>query len=385
MKTLKIASVSKGKTLRDFIAFPKKLYAGNGQYVPDLDADVRDVFNPKKNRGLEFSEVEGFVAYRGEEPVGRVMAIVNHHANEKWKVRVVRFGYLDFIDDAEVSQALLDKVAEWGRERGMDSIQGPLGITDYDKEGMLMSDFGLLGSMATYYNYPYYPKHMEALGYIKAVDWLSIRIAIPKELPKKYAHVAKLSAEMFDLKVRTLTKKEIKNGYIHKIFDLLNSAFSPLFGFSAFSPAQAEEYMNMYLPFVDTRMIPVVENAQGETVAVAVTIGSLSHALRHAKGRLLPWGWLSLLTSLKWKHEDTVDLLLIAVRPDLQGLGITAMLFAHLLPVFNEYGFKWAETGPQLEDNFKELSQWKPMNPEYVKRRRCWQKAIVEKKDTIKK
>ena len=139
----------------------------------------------------------------------------------------------------------------------------------------------------------------------------------------------------------------------------------------------------MYLPFVDTRMIPVVENAQGETVAVAVTIGSLSHALRHAKGRLLPWGWLSLLTSLKWKHEDTVDLLLIAVRPDLQGLGITAMLFAHLLPVFNEYGFKWAETGPQLEDNFKELSQWKPMNPEYVKRRRCWQKAIVEKKDTI--
>ena len=226
MKTLKIASVSRGKTLRDFIAFPKKLYAGNGQYVPDLDSDVRDVFNPKKNRGLEFSEVEGFVAYRGEEPVGRVMAIVNHHANEKWKVRVVRFGYLDFIDDAEVSQALLDKVAEWGRERGMDSIQGPLGITDYDKEGMLMSDFGLLGSMATYYNYPYYPKHMEALGYTKAVDWLSIRIAIPKELPKKYVHVAKLSAEMFDLKVRTLTKKEIKNGYIHKIFGLLNSAFS---------------------------------------------------------------------------------------------------------------------------------------------------------------
>lgn len=318
------------------------------------------------------------MAYRDGKAVGRVMAIINRHANEKWKSNVVRFGYLDFIDDDEVSKALLDKVAEWGRACGMDTVQGPLGITDYDKEGMLMSDFGLLGSMFTYYNYPYYPMHMERLGYSKAVDWLSIRIAIPKELPAKYKRVANLSAEMFELKVRTLTKKEVKNGYIHKIFDLLNTAFSPLFGFSEFSSEQAEEYMNMYLPLVDMRMIPVVENAQGETVAVAVTIGSLSHAMRHCHGRLLPFGWLSLLSSLKWKHEDTVELLLIAVRPDLQGLGITAMLFDHLFPVFKEYGFKWAETGPQLEDNFKELRQWNALNPEFVKRRRCWQKAIVK-------
>lgn len=376
MKTLTLLSVHEGKTLRDFIEFPKKLYAGNGQYVPDLDSDVRNTFDPKKNSGLEFSDVEGFVAYCGGKPVGRVMAIINRHANEKWNVKVVRFGYLDFIDDQDVSKALLDKVAEWGRERGMDTMQGPLGITDYDKEGMLMSDFGLIGSMETYYNYPYYPKHMEGLGFGKAVDWLSIRVAIPKEIPAKYAHVAKLSEEMFGLHVRSMTKKEVREGYIYKVFDLLNAAFSPLFGFSEFTPEQAKEYMEMYLPFIDMDMIPIVENDKGELVSIAVTIGSMSHALRHANGKMLPFGWLSLLKSLKWKHEDTVDLLLIAVRPDLQGLGLTAMLFAKLVPVFNKYGFKWAETGPQLEDNFKELSQWKALNPEYVKRRRCWEKTI---------
>lgn len=376
MENLTLLPVSRGCTLHDFIELPKRLYAGNGQYVPDLDSDIRDMFDQRKNKGLAFSEQEGFVAYREGKAVGRVMAIINRHANEKWKSKVVRFGYLDFIDDPEVSHALLDKVAAWGRERGMDTVQGPLGITDYDKEGMLMSDYGLLGSMETYYNYPYYPRHMAALGYEKAVDWLSIRVEVPKEIPAKYAHVAKLSEDMFGLKVRTLTKDEVRGGYIYKVFDLLNTAFAPLFGFTAFTRGQAEGFMRMYLPFLSMDMVPVVEDEKGDLVAIAVTTGSLSHALRHSKGRLLPFGWLYLLSSLKWKREDTVDLLLIAVRPDMQGLGLTAMLFAHLIKVFNKYGFRWAETGPQLEDNFKELSQWKHLSPEYVKRRRCWQKAL---------
>lgn len=376
MKTFQVVPVHSASTLHDFIEFPKKLYADNGQYVPDLDSDIRDMFDPKKNKGLAFSELEGFVAYSDGKPVGRIVAIINSHANEKWKANVVRFGYIDFIDDAEVSKALIDTVGKWGKKRGMDTIQGPLGITDYDKEGMLMSDYGLLGSMETYYNYPYYPGHMEALGFQKAVDWLSIRVAVPKEIPAKYAHVSKLSEEMFGLHVRTMTKQEVKDGYIYKVFDLLNSAFSPLFGFTAFTKEQAEEFMNMYLPFISMDMIPIVENDKGELVSIAVTIGSMSHALRHTNGKLLPFGWLHLLSSLKWKREDTVDLLLIAVRPDMQGLGLTAILFAHLIPVYNKYGFRWAETGPQLENNFKELSQWKALNPEYVKRRRCWEKKI---------
>lgn len=378
MKTLKVIPVHDARTLRDFIAFPKKLYADNGQYVPDLDSDMRKMFDPKKNKGLAFTDLEGFVAYRGQEAVGRVVGIINRHANEKWHNRVVRFGYFDFVDDEEVSSTLLDTVAQWGREHGMDTIQGPLGITDYDKEGMLMSDYGLLGSMETYYNFPYYPIHMERLGYRKAADWLSVRVALPSEVPAKYAHTAKLSQEMFGLRLRTLTKKEVRDGYIYKVFDLFNAAFSPLFGFTSFTKGQAVDFMNMYLPFLSMDMIPVVENEKGELVAIAITVGSLSHALRHTHGRLFPFGWLHIVKALRWKREDTVDLLLIAVRPDMQGLGVTALLFAHLVPVFKRYGFKWAETGPQLEDNFKELTQWKYLNPEYVKRRRCWEKKLEE-------
>lgn len=377
MKTLKVVSVHTGKTLRDFIEFPKKLYASCEQYVPDLDSDLRDMFDPRKNKGLSFSELEGFVAYdENDKPVGRVVAIINRHANEKWKVQVVRFGYLDFIDDDEVSKTLLDTVVKWGKERGMNKIQGPLGITDYDKEGMLVSDFDKLGSMETYYNYAYYPQHMDRLGYKKAVDWLSIRVAIPKETPVKYRRVAELAPEMFGVHSRTLTKKEVRDGYIYKIFDLLNAAFSPLFGFSSFTHEQAVEFMNLYLPLIHMDMIPVVENDKGELISIAVTVGSLSHALRKANGKLFPFGWYHLVKALRWKHEDTVDLLLIAVRPDMQGLGITAMLFDRMVPVFNKYGFKWAETGPQLENNFKELTQWKYLNPQYEKRRRCYEKDI---------
>lgn len=381
MKTLTVASVQSAKVLKDFIAFPKSLYAKCQQYVPDLDADMRKMFNPKSNSGMSFSDVEGFVAYRDGEPVGRVMAIINRHANEKWNTKSVRFSYLDFIDDDEVSATLLQTVEQWGRSRGMDKIVGPLGITDYDKEGMLISDFDMLGTMATYYNYPYYPVHMERLGYEKSVDWLSIRIAVPKETPAKYVRVARLVPEMFGVHTRVLTKREIREGYIYKVFELLNASFAPLYGFSSFTREQAREFMRQYLPLIKTEMVPVVENDRGELVSIAITIGSLSHALRKANGRLFPLGWYHLLKAMKWRSEDTVELLLIAVRPDMQGLGLTALLFDRLVTVYNKMGFKWAETGPQLEDNFKELSQWKPLRPQFVKRRRCYQKDI----QTIKK
>ena len=210
----------------------------------------------------------------------------------------------------------------------------------------------------------------------KAVDWLSIRIAIPKETPAKYARVAKLAPEMFGVHTRVLTKKEVREGYIYKIFDLLNESFSPLFGFTEFTKEQAKGFMNIYLPLMNMDMMPIVENDKGELISIAVTIGSLSHALRKTGGKLWPFGWYHLVKALKWKHEDTVDLLLIAVRPDMQGLGITAMIFDKMVPVFNKYGFKWAETGPQLEDNFKEITQWKYMNPTFEKRRRCYEKEI---------
>lgn len=367
-----IKSVSTRKDLEEFIKFPITLYAGNGQFVPEMANDVRDSFNPDKNHGLSFTEVQAFIAERDGKVVGRIAGIINSRANKKWNSSVVRFGYIDFIDDLEVSKALLDTVVEWGRERGMTEIQGPLGITDFDKEGMLVEDFDRMGSMIDIYNYPYYPKHMEAHGYSKITDWVQIRVEIPSEVPQRYARVAKLSSEMYGLKVRKVTLQEAYNGEGRRVFDLMNQAYAPLFGYSSFTPNQVDYFLKMYLPVADMELIPLVENDKGELVAAAVTMASMSKALQKSKGKLFPVGWWHMFKALKLKHEDTVNMMLIAVRPDMQGLGVNALIFNDLIPVYNKKGFKYAETGPQLEDNVKELSQWKPLNPEILKRRRCY-------------
>ena len=367
-----IKSVSTRKDLEKFIKFPITLYAGNGQFVPEMANDVRDSFNPDKNHGLSFTEVQAFIAERDGKVVGRIAGIINSRANKKWNSSVVRFGYIDFIDDLEVSKALLDTVVEWGRERGMTEIQGPLGITDFDKEGMLVEDFDRMGSMIDIYNYPYYPKHMEAHGYSKITDWVQIRVEIPSEVPQRYARVAKLSSEMYGLKVRKVTLQEAYNGEGRRVFDLMNQAYAPLFGYSSFTPNQVDYFLKMYLPVADMELIPLVENDKGELVAAAVTMASMSKALQKSKGKLFPVGWWHMFKALKLKHEDTVNMMLIAVRPDMQGLGVNALIFNDLIPVYNRKGYKYAETGPQLEDNVKELSQWKPLNPEILKRRRCY-------------
>lgn len=378
MNEIDIRKVSTKKDLRDFVQLPYKLYAGNSCYVPDLESDIYNVFNPSQNSGLEFTDIMPFMAYDAQgDAVGRIVGIINHRANQKWNTRNVRFGLIEFVDDRRVSAALLSAVETWGKEHGMEQIQGPMGIFDFDKEGMLVEDFDQLSSMITIYNPPYYPAHLEALGYEKEVDWIQVCIEIPKEVPEKYARVARLSKEMFGLTVRKLTHADIyKRGYGRKVFELLNQAYAPLFGYTELSDRQIDEYVNRYLPLIDKRLIPVVENDKGEIVGVAITMGSLSHALRKAKGRLFPFGWYHLLKALKWKREEKVDMLLIAVRPDYQGLGVNALFFDDLIPIYNQYHFRYAETGPQLEDNVKELSQWGPLHPAYTKRRRCYKKKL---------
>lgn len=364
------------KDLNSFVKFPLALYSRNEQFVPEMSNDVRNSFNPEKNHGLEFSEVQAFIAEREGKVVGRIAGIINKSANRKWNTSVVRFGYIDFVDDQEVSKALLDTVAEWGRERGMTEIQGPMGITDFDKEGMLIEDFDRTGSMIDIYNYPYYPKHMVAHGYEKIVDWVQIRVQIPQEVPARYARVARLSKEMYGLKVRKVTRREALEGEGRRLFELMNEAYAPLFGYSSFTPKQIDFFLNMYLPLADMDLIPIIENEKGEMVAAAVTMASMSRALQKSKGRLFPLGWWHLMKALKIKHEDTANLMLIAVRPDMQGLGVNALIFDDLIPIYNAKGYRYAETGPQLEDNVKELSQWKPLAPETIKRRRCFGKRI---------
>ena len=378
MKDLTIKKVATRREMNDFVRFPEIIYKDCPYYVPDLEMDVRNMFNPRKNAGLERSEIQAFVAYDSRKhPLGRIAGIINHRANEKWKTLNVRFGFFDFIDDLKVSSALLEAVIQWGKERGMNAIQGPMGITDFDKEGMLIEDFDRLGSMNTYYNHAYYPRHMEVLGYEKEVDWVQVRIRIPQEVPTKYARVARLSKEMFDLKVKKITDKDItRKGYGHKIFQLLNVAYSPIFGFTEFTDRQIDDFVKLYLGLVDKRLVTVVENENDEVVGVAVSMCSLSHALRKSRGKLFPFGWYHLLKSLKWKPESMADLLLIAVRPDYQMLGVNALFFADLIPIYNRQGIEWAETGPQLEDNVRELTQWKPLNPTFIKRRRCYKKEL---------
>ena len=377
MKKVNIKKVSTKRQMDDFVGLPFRIYADNPCYVPELNMDVRETFDPAKNAGLDFSEIQPFIAY--DETglcVGRIAGIINHRANEKWNTRNVRFGFIEFVDDPAVSAALLEAVEQWGRERGMEHIQGPMGIFDFDKEGMLVEDFDQLGSMVTIYNPPYYPRHLEALGYAKEVDWLQVSIDVPATVPAKYERVARLSEEMFGLRVRGLTDRDLKQGYGRKVFRLLNEAYAPLFGYTELSDRQIDMYLKRYLPLLDKRLIPLVENEQGELVGVAITMPSLSHALRKTRGNLLPTGWYHLIRSLKWKREDKVELFLVAVRPDYQGLGANALFFTHLIPIYNRCGFKHAETGPQLEDNLKELNQWKPLHPAFHKRRRCYKKDL---------
>lgn len=375
VKTIKADT---SRAMDDFIGLPRRIYAESNYYVPDLDSDVRDMFNPKKNPGLDFSTIQPFVAYdESGTPVGRVAAIINRRANEKWHTKNIRFGFLEFIDDKEVSASLLNAVADYGREFGMEYIQGPMGIFDFDKEGMLVEDFDQMSSMITIYNPPYYPRHMEALGYEKEVDWLQVRINVPQAVPAKYARVARLSKEMFGLTVRKLTNDDVyKYGYGKKVFDLLNLAYSPLFGYTELTDRQIDSFVRRYFPLIDKPMLPVVEDADGRLIGVAITMVSLSNALRKSGGKLFPWGWFYLLNALKWRHEDKAELLLIAVHPDYQGLGVNSLFFADLIPIYNKMGITWAETGPQLESNIKELSQWKPLNPTFVKRRRCYVKKL---------
>lgn len=373
---IQVREVTDKKGMDAFIHFPKVLYADVEQYVPDMDSDIRNMFKPKKNKSLEFSDIQAFLAYRDGEVVGRIAGIINHKANNIWNKKVVRFSLIEFIDDINVTRALLDSVIEWGRKHDMTVIQGPMGITDFDKEGMLIEDFELSGTFLEYWNPPYYKRHLEELGYEKEADWLHIRFQVPKDIPARYARVSNLTKEMFGLKVVKKTKKDLFHGYGIKVFELLNAAYAPLFGFSPFSHEQIKEFLLKYVPLLNMKMLTFIENEKDELICVAITVADFSEGLKKSKGKVFPKGWYHLLKALKWKTSDKAELMIIGIRPDMQGLGINAMVFDHLIPIYNKLGIKWCETGQQLENNVRELSQWKPLHPQTVKRRRCWQKKI---------
>ena len=372
-----IKAVTSRKDLKIFARFANNLYKGNRFYVPSRPWDDLNTFDKEKNGAFEFCEAGFYLAYRGSEVVGRVAAIVNSKANEAWKVRQVRFGWFDFIDDIEVSRALLGKVIEFGRERGMTQIVGPLGFTDFDPEGMLVEGFDRLSTMALIYNHPYYPEHMKKLGYIKETGWVEYRITIPEELPERHIKLARLVMERNGLKIRKLTRRQVKKEkYGRKLFELINETYCVLYGYSLLSEKQIDLYVDVYLGLVDLRMVTFIEDSEGNLIAAGVTMPSLSEALQKCRGELLPFGWWLLLKSMYLKKPDTLDLLLVGVKPEWQNKGVNSLLFLDLFKTVKDMGFKYAETNANLETNAKVQAMWAPFEKELHKRRWVFAKEI---------
>ena len=374
-----IKKVTTPKELKTFIRFNYELYKHNPYSVPDLLDDMLHTFNPQKNAAFEFCEADYFLAYKDGRLAGRVAAIINRRANEKWGVKNVRFGWIDFIDDREVSEALLRTVEEWGRQRGMDTMHGPLGFTDMDAEGMLIEGFDQLGTMATIYNYPYYPQHMERMGFVKDADWVEFKIYIPDGIPDKHQRIADIIQRKYNLQIKKYTSaKKIAAEYGQAIFRLINEAYSQLYGYSALSQRQIDQYVKMYLPILDLRMVTLITDQNRELVAVGISMPSLSEALQKAHGRLLPFGWYHLLKALFFKRRaKMLDLLLVAVKPEYQNKGVNALLFTDLIPVYQQLGFEYAESNPEMELNGKVQAQWEYFRTEQHKRRRAFRKPIA--------
>lgn len=376
--TVQIKPVSSQKEMKIFVRFANRLYKGNKYYVPSMPMDDLNTFNPKKNGAFDFSEAQCFLAYKDGEVVGRVAAIVNYKANESWNVKQVRFGWIDFIDDLEVSAALLQAVETFGKEKGMTQIVGPLGFTDFDPEGMLVEGFDRLSTMALIYNHPYYPEHMKKLGYFKETGWVEYRITLPEYMPEKHVKYADIIRRRYNLKIVKKTRSEIKKErYGHKLFKLINETYCVLYGYSLLSEKQIDQYVDMYLSIVDTKMLTFVENEDGDLVAAGISIPSLSEALQKCNGEIFPFGWWHILKSMFWKKPDTLDLLLIGIRPDYQNKGLNSLVFMDLFDNYKKLGFKYAETNANLETNIKVQAMWDPFEKELHKRRWVFAKELA--------
>lgn len=372
-----IKKVENRKELNMFVDFPNTLYKGNPYYVPKIFSDEIETLAPKKNPAYEFSEAALYLAYKDGRLAGRVAAIVNNRANEKWNHKEVRFGWIDFIDDREVSRALIDKVIEFGKERGMDQITGPLGFTDFDPEGMLVEGYDKLCTLALIYNYPYYPEHLEAMGFTKAVDWLEFKINVPDQVPERISRISNIVSAKYGFKVRKVTRSEVRKEALgQKIFDAINECYGELFDFTPLTPKLINKYVDAYLGIINMDFVTVIVDSNNELVAVGITMPSITKALQKCRGKLFPFGWYHILKSMYKACEGSVELLLIAVLPEYRNQGLMAMILNDLVPIYIKHGIKFGESNAELETNTKVQDTWKSFPTEQHKRRRAYTKSI---------
>lgn len=362
--------------LSQYVQFPIDLYRDNACYVPPLVIDQIATLSPEGNPAFDFCEAQSFMAFDNGEPVGTITAIINRAANEKTGQKQMRFGFMDFIDSDEVVDSLFEAVAQWGRERGMEEMVGPVGFTDMDPEGMLIEGFDEMGTMATIYNYPYYVRHMERLGFVKDADWIEYRITIPDGIPEKHLRIGEIVARKYGLKVLKYTsRKKIRREYGRAIFELVNEAYADLYGFVPLTDRQIEHYINVYIDVLRLEDVSLVVDSEGTLVALGISMPSLSQALRKSHGRLFPFGWYHLLKAIKG-HTDVVDLLLVAVKPEYQSKGVNALIFNDLIPRYIANGYKFAESNVELEGNESVQKQWEYFERRQHRRRRAWKKSL---------
>lgn len=362
--------------LKKFVKFGVDFYKGNRFFVPPLIFDDIATLNPKVNPAFEHCEAQCFMAYKDGRPVGRIAAIINHQVNKKYNTRTLRWGFVEFIDDDQVVDALFHEVEKWGKEKGMIDMVGPMGFTDMDHEGMLIEGFDYLGTLPTIYNYSYYPTHMERLGMVKDADWVEYRLDVPDRVPEKMQRIADIVSKKYNLRcLHYKSIKKLKNDYGQALFELINEAYADLYGYSQLSQKQIDYYIKQYLSLLRLDNLSVIVDGNDNLVGVGITMPSLSHALQKARGRLFPLGWFYILRALKG-HTDRVDLMLVAIKPEYQNKGVNAMLFADLIPTYIRLKYRYAETNLELEENNNVQKQWEYFTRIQHRRRRSYRKVI---------
>ncbi len=375
--SVEIKQVLTRAELKKFVNFPEKLYRNNPYYVPPLVFDQLDTLDQEKGAAQEFCDSELYMAYRDGEPVGRVAAIVNHKANEQWNHKEVRFGWYDFIEDPEVAGALMDKVYEFGRKYGMESVVGPLGFTDFDPEGMLVEGFDQISTMPLIYNYPYYNDYMADMGFEKDADWLEYVVQVPEVMPERWPRISEIIMKRANVHMRDLTKKMVKKEkYGEKIFRCINTCYKDLYNFTVLPDHMAKKYLDFYLSVLDLRFLSMVENEKDELIAFGITMPSIVKALQKSRGKLFPFGWWYLAKSLFIKREGGAELLLMGVLPEYQNSGLNSLLFMDMFRKYHQAGIRWAETNAMLESNSKMSSQFRDFDHVQNKRRRSYIKKL---------
>ncbi|GEM_PF-18407 len=369
-----IKEVTTPKQLREFIDFPYRLYQGNKYYVPQLKKDIKDTFSKSRNPAFAFCEAKYWLAYRGDKVVGRIAAVINHAFIEQWGNKYMRFGWMDFEEDEEIAKKLLGQVEMWAKEKSMTAVHGPLGFTNFDYAGMLIDGFDEVGTFATIYNHPYYPYFMEKAGYSKDVDWVEYKIKVPEVMPEKLEKIAAIVQKRNHLRVLHAVATRDILSYAKDIFALINSAYADLYGMVALTNKQIEYNTRKYLAFIRPEYVSLVLDKTGELAAFGITMPSLSHALQKAGGHLYPFGFYHILKS--FKKNNLADLCLVAVRKDLQGKGVNAIIMKELTKSYIKNGIKYAESNPELEENTKVQSLWEYYDTVQHKRRRCYIKYL---------